>query len=696
MAGKARAGCPWRNIQATLDALTGHGFRVAVYEEWNGEDGIILSSEDSLEEEISSKSKLKTRYLTQVVSSAQPTYMHGMVLNDNDGTALDESSVSSDGSRDDGSFSGLGRSYVGVIETRAGYTLVEISAEERTAVVSERLTAEAVACRLIAYPPADPLFYVPPSEDLSNGRRTDRLPFLPWRQQQRNQQSSVILSPVARVRVKTIPPSLVVEPAPGLTDLERAKQTIVSAFLRLEDDSVGKSINDDDKSSPPKRQERRRVSHKDFALITPNTIKEAVGIDCDTKKTAPLPLHLETATQLGLMGDQSIPSLVASLLPESAPSSCKRFLRRWLLVRPPPDVADAMLRLVQALKEENRALPNAPPLTAKVIPMIRAGQASASVYRNILSALDAAIQLLDQDNGSGYTDIISPLIKILQHDTGMEIVGVQSLKESFLTTKRMIEAVVSIQDESSLINEDAEEISYFGDVIPFAFLERNELTWRGRVKKSALTDVQARVAHASMQLAEAVATDFWGVESIEYNDNGEIDLSTSKLGKSPILQDIFNNNIAIKSTIPEWVESEGKAKSKYYHPRDRNGKLLNRRYTTERVEHALLDYVEACESAKEEVTKTLMRLSFTLTDNNHLPTILQASHLNLIASTAIHHAASSNAKGWGVGIIYDEPGGDSAGFMNGLWPYWMDKTCSISNSFDLNGMFLLTAPNMSG
>ena len=33
MAGKARAGCPWRNVQATLDGLTRAGFRTAVYEE---------------------------------------------------------------------------------------------------------------------------------------------------------------------------------------------------------------------------------------------------------------------------------------------------------------------------------------------------------------------------------------------------------------------------------------------------------------------------------------------------------------------------------------------------------------------------------------------------------------------------------------------------------------------------------------
>lgn len=53
------------------------------------------------------------------------------------------------------------RPHVGIISLSSGYTLVAVSTKERFMKVSERLTAEAVACRLAAYPPADPLLYVP-------------------------------------------------------------------------------------------------------------------------------------------------------------------------------------------------------------------------------------------------------------------------------------------------------------------------------------------------------------------------------------------------------------------------------------------------------------------------------------------------------------------------------------------------------
>ena len=59
--------------------------------------------------------------------------------------------------------------------------------------------------------------------------------------------------------------------------------------------------------------------------------------------------------------------------------------------------------------------------------------------------------------------------------------------------------------------------------------------WRGRVKRSALNDVPAKVARTSMQLAEAVAADYWGVDTIQYNENGELDLLTSKLVKNTIV-----------------------------------------------------------------------------------------------------------------------------------------------------------------
>ena len=146
-----------------------------------------------------------------------------------------------------------------------------------------------------------------------------------------------------------------------------------------------------------------------------------------------------------------------------------------------------------------------------------------------------------------------------------------------------------------------------------------------------------------------MARDFWGgdIDFEENNNNNDnpVKISNPKeiKNKKPILvvQDIFNNLFAIKE-VPDWAKgNDDNLNRKYFHPRDRNGKLLKNRYTSVDVDNALSNYVEACENASNKVKEVLVKLSETLCDTGHLPALVQAAHTNLILSTATHHAASS-------------------------------------------------------
>ena len=389
MAGKARAGCPIKNIQATLDCLTTSGFRVAVYEEATDTDASAGGGASA-----GSKSRLKQRMLAQIVSSASPTYLYDLILGNGDTLVT----------------SPAARPHVGIISESSGYTIVEVSSEERTVRVSERRTAEAVSCALAAYPPADPLFYVPsPAEEtttsgaISSG--LDRLPFLPSRSDPSN------MGPGSRYRVKILPSALLEDPSSRLSDVDRAKKCIVSALLQISE------FNDMHGSSSAVGLHEKRVTHEDFVLVESS---EAAS-QSENTRCALAPLYAETATQLGLMSDPTIPNLVSYLLPDSAPAPTRRFLRRWLLTPPPPRVADAMAILVKALKEDGMALPPlaVPPL-GKVLSLIRAGQASAQVYREILSAMDATVAVLDTyGSDPKHSDQISALSVLVQHESGI-------------------------------------------------------------------------------------------------------------------------------------------------------------------------------------------------------------------------------------------------------------------------------------
>lgn len=647
MANKARAGCPLKNIQATLDGLTSAGFRVAVYEEANDTD----ASKGGGASLVGNKSRIKNRMLAQIVSPANPTYLYDLVLCDK-------------GSTEDALFSTpAARPYMGVIHSAAGYAIVEVSTEERTVRVMERLTAEAVACRLASYPPADPLFYVPSMAEESMGSTDKRnLPFLPSRWDTANNGSGVG-HPISMLSPSVHMPA----PKEGVSDIQRFKQCIVLALLKSIENEVGPG--------------GRTLSHDDFTVVSSDS-------SMSPEVTQTNPLYFETASQLGLMGDPTIPPLVNYLVPDIASKPSRRFLRRWLLTPPPPTVASSMSNLLAYLKEDSPAMPNfeIPPI-GKVLSLIRAGQASAEIFREVLASLHSTVNVIESlsDDGRG-KHVLSSLMNVLRYESGIDATP-ENLTNRCLDVAQVIEEVVNTFDSFyGELTHDDEISDHANEIIPPAFFERNEAPWRGRIKPEASADAYALVQKASSSLIRAVAIDFWGIEHIENMD-------TAKERRSPIVQDVFNNMILLRQ-IPAWTEE----KAKYYHPKDRNGKILRNRFTTQAVEDATSSYLEACEYATRSVGQALTRLSYILCETGHLPAITQAAHMNLILATACQHASQANYLGWNLGGIVDhDDAGDTIAckFIN-LHPYWMDNSEAVLNSFDIDGLFLLTAPNMSG
>ena len=120
---------------------------------------------------------------------------------------------------------------------------------------------------------------------------------------------------------------------------------------------------------------KKRVS--DFTIVVNTTSLVLTDSTTSTTTTTTLhPLYLETATQLGLQSNPSIPSLISAALPRQKNQITKRFLRRWLLLPPPSHVSDAMASILNALMTDLKPLPPlcVPPV-GKVMSLIKAEQA---------------------------------------------------------------------------------------------------------------------------------------------------------------------------------------------------------------------------------------------------------------------------------------------------------------------------------
>lgn len=116
MGGKCKAGMPVRNIQATLDNLTSVGLSVAIYEE--------ITDVDSDKGPSKITTKIKHRALTQIVSPGSSTYTYDLCLRTDDIEYHEN------------------RPAIGIIGTTNGYNLCEIYIDEKSVIISDRLTEE--------------------------------------------------------------------------------------------------------------------------------------------------------------------------------------------------------------------------------------------------------------------------------------------------------------------------------------------------------------------------------------------------------------------------------------------------------------------------------------------------------------------------------------------------------------------------
>jgi predicted GIY-YIG superfamily endonuclease len=693
MAGKVKAGCPWRNIQATVDGLTQQGFSVAVYEEVSQVQTTNTKSSN----------KLKTRVLTQIVTPASPTYLYdNWLLAGGGATAGGDDASSSNGAFDHLSLHGLppSRPCVGVVRTAAGYNMIEVSLEERSIQYSERLTQEAVACRLAAYPPADPLIYVPSPNEEERARSGSKsgtvVPsFLPKTRSSGTMKSlsgdttnaSDIVDATLggyRLRVKLLSPKFLPGQQGGQPEADGYIRAVVDTLVQLNE----RQPEDDD------MEDNRLSSTNHFHATKRTTVDDFSVTMTDASTNA---LYLETARQVGLLPDTTaIPSLIHHALDDAAPVSTRRFLQRYLLVPPPPKVARGMSEVVGALIDPE-CVSSLPPLTVpnlgKVLSLIRAGQAGSNVYAELLQSLATTLYVLEENSvsdafgGSGSHRLpVQALLHITQHESGL-VADLDSMKERCQSAIDAIESVLSTSYHVAESTESDDRLSEVDDVvstdqhIPPAFFGRNEATWRGRVQPSVASSAYERVQKAAKKLCDAVGRDF---------------IAGRDANKSLIIQDVFNNIIALKQK-PETLRSD----CEYFHPRDRNGKVLKNRWTTAEVQDALSEYVKACEVATDEVSSILSSLAQKLQDEGHIPALVQSGHFNIILSMAFHHASKAMKSKWQLArtIEYETEAcndeNTSAQFAN-VFPYWMYKSQAVSNTFDLQGMVLLTAPNMSG
>eukprot|EP01036_Dinobryon_divergens_P029331 gene29331-38410_t len=616
MGNKCKAGCPVRNIQATLDSLTSVGLSVAVYEE-------IADIDNGRGRASTTVVKSKERELYQIVSPAFSLYTNNLCLRPDD-IAFQESQPA-----------------VGILHTAAsGFTLCEVYLDEKKYIVSSRLTEEAVRSLLAMTGFIEPLYFQ--------------------------------------------------------SDDERSSQSGLSSFLNKF--QVQRLYGNDELNFP--RQVLMKVGRFFEARV------DEFYLHKRDNTLRPRAIYTSTAQQIGLARNSNVPELVPHLLTRQSYAYS----------------TDHMQALCACLSESEVSLPKFSPVAVgKVMTLLGDKQCNIALFRELYMNIHSLLLMLskasdtvlnppqqqeEEDNGQSispstprgtaasvfsstqaHDELVRNLLQLSQFASGLSIHPRQLMEDS-QNILELIQTTVNLDGEGGY-SQDTHSVDKNG-LISNEFFRRNEEEFRFKLNKRhpRVEKMYKGIAFAADALSNAVSETYLADAmdvSLDLMDNSVF--YTFK--KSPKLSNSLQNGLAVDPEVYiPFIDRKGREGSK-------------KRVTTAKIKEATTRYLVLVGQAVLEVSHMLRTLSEEV--NQCKFTIIQASHWAVILETAASHTAAAKQQNWILPEIIDNNDDSDDDLarawrlaVQGMSPYWMDRSSATRNDVDLEGMCFLTAPNMSG
>ena len=370
------------------------------------------------------------------------------------------------------------------------------------------------------------------------------------------------------------------------------------------------------------------------------------------------PLHTGAAQLLGLSSSTSTtPDLVRHILPESAPFYSISFMKNWLLCPPPVEVIQNMRVFVQSLLEEGsklEAIPHIRPVSvSKLVRLLESKNGNHHFFKDLHQLCYAFVTT----EGSPGTECLlsSEVHRVVSYSSGIS--EFSNFSEISLNANKIIEIICSqihlVENQSQ--NED--ELSRF-----FRFHESKFVN----IIKGDFSRLEA----AKQRLIFAVETSLISPEK---------SLKFDQMSDKLFVKDV---SLALRPGIKQLAIPDDSKK---------------RRFSSDLILRAELEYREASEAAKQVAKETLEDLSSKLSQQtNSIQTLIYISHFAVVISSVALHVEASIRKRWTL------PSLDAAECtLNQVWPYWLEINpvgSAVANNFSISSgrVSILTAPNMSG
>nr|WHU50367.1 MutS-like protein [Allium cepa] len=431
-------------------------------------------------------------------------------------------------------------------------------------------------------------------------------------------------------------------------------------------------------------------------------VKEIYGLDEETafrnvtvcSEIRPQPLYLGTATQIGVIPTEGIPSLLNVLLPSNCTGLPVLYMRDLLLNPPSYKVASAILKACRMMSDLTSSIPEFTCVPAtKLVKLLESREANHIEFCRIKNIADEILQMHKSSE-------LSPILHILLEPswvaTGLKVDYDILVTECTWISKRISEII-------SLGVEKDQAISSY-KFVPHEFFEDMESSWKGRVKRIHAEDVFAEVDKAAQSLSIAVMEDFVPIVS-------RVKAVMSSLGgpKGEVCYAREHEAVWFKGKrfMPSvWANTPGEEQIKKLKPAlDSKGRKVGEEwFTTINIENALTRYHESTEKARIKVLDLLRELSGEMQAKINI--LVFSSMLLVIAKSLFGHVSEGRRKGWVFPDLhkFQNHKDNSLDTVNetlelrDLSPYWFDAAqgSAIKNTVRMHSMFLLTGPNGGG
>ncbi|VFR01558.1 unnamed protein product [Cuscuta campestris] len=428
-------------------------------------------------------------------------------------------------------------------------------------------------------------------------------------------------------------------------------------------------------------------------------VKEIYGLDCDAtfrnatvaSENRPRPLLLGTATQIGAIPTEGIPSLLKVLLPPHCTGLPVLYIRNLLLNPPTYEIASKIQEACRLMMDVTSSVPEYTCLSSsKLAKLLTLREANHIEFCRMKTMLDDILQMY-RDNE--LVHILHLLIDPTWLATGLKV-DIDLLVNECENVSSTIGELIFLEGEN-------DQITSFSSIIPKDFFEDVESSWKGRVKRVHLEEAYAEVENAANALELAVKKDFLPIISI-------VKATSTPFGgpKGEILYAREHQAVWFKGKrfMPSVLSgTPGENHVKQLKPAvDSKGKKVGEEwFTTMNVEKALTRYHEANAKAKLEVLELLRGLSSVLQTKINI--VVFASMLVIIAKALFGHVSEGRRRKWIFPTLRGSKdckphGGLNMMKLSGLSPYWFDvvQGSAVQNTVDMQSLFLLTGPNGGG